>query len=352
MNRLCQTSYGSLEAVITLSGFEDDPEQQLVHFCRERETGKWSIVDVVSINPLSGGSIIQNSTQTRRSQCHGDLEVVVLEEGGKMKHYTGNTSTEKVFREDFWQLSATINGHRDPNHGIIVACDSASLYQSKSSIKSSKGTTLETAILTTDGDIFHYRSPQFGHEIIDKSEKWKLEGTIAVSATGPANIYREIDGVLKALVPHSDGIGEYSFKYGKWSQSCHIRNLEGPACTFIPNPATPSTIYAIGRKKECLRLALQTIPGKWQEQESEMPLPLKVLRYSFHHRMHQGNPMAIVSQSLTTLGHSPNAEAIVFHPSGTGWQDTWMVLHWSYLAASQEWVISGVVKAEVDGMPM
>ncbi|KAI1209301.1 uncharacterized protein F4807DRAFT_427943 [Annulohypoxylon truncatum] len=358
MNRLCQSSYGSLEAVINFAGCNGNPEQRLVHFYRDRVSGTWSKADMISTRPFSGGSIIQNCTKRNRNQNHGDFEVLVLEDDGLMKHYTRDNTIPVDSGKYAWQLSATVNEGLHQQYGKVVVRDAAPLYQMKSPIsESSNRNFLQTALFTDNGRILHYHCPQ--PEEPDSKEirhQWKFVDRITNYATGPACLYQDSEDDLKALVPSSDGIVEFSFTCGAWNRLRNIPDTSGPACIYSSNPAEPWVVYAVVRCENQLLIKSnkknEADTSTWSTCPTQLPSPLRKLYRSSHHKEHGGNSMAIISQSLCSLGHSPNTEAIVFHPCGTGWQDRWMVLHWSRLTVTQDWVVSGVVMAEVKGMPM
>ncbi|KAI2605562.1 hypothetical protein GGR54DRAFT_621263 [Hypoxylon sp. NC1633] len=152
---------------------------------------------------------------------------------------------------------------------------------------------------------------------------------------------------------------------GAWKHYNINNNAHGPACTFIPNPQTPSRLCVIARHNDQLCSEMfdahrgsyehnsNNISGHIEQSSSNLQsLALRSLFRNTYNTAYQGNPMTIVSQSPSYLGHFPNAEAIVFHPCGSGWNDMWMILHWSYLTATQEWIVSGVVASEVKGAPL
>ncbi|KAI0828109.1 hypothetical protein F5Y06DRAFT_283334 [Hypoxylon sp. FL0890] len=276
-----------------------------------------------------------------------------------MKHYTRDNTIPVHSGQYAWDLSATVNEVTDPHYGKVVVCDAAPLHLSKVPVNDSHdGNTLETALLTVTGDVFHYRCPQLWHSSRDIRHQWKLDSRITKGATGPACLFTDFGDTLAALVPLDDGISRFYFMGGAWNQSGCIPHATGPACTYNPNPAHPSIVYAIARRDDELSVNTNTkSEGEWTNMQwpacqVQLPSPLKRLFWTSRQREQQGNPMAIVSQSLNALGHSPNAEAIVFHPCGTGWQDRWMVLHWSFVTATQEWIVSGVVLSKVRGIPM
>lgn len=76
----------NLEAVINFVGYDGNSGQKLVHLYQEYTTGKWHMCDIVSNEPFSGGSIIQNSIKRQPDQEHGDFEVLVPEGNGLLKH--------------------------------------------------------------------------------------------------------------------------------------------------------------------------------------------------------------------------------------------------------------------------
>ncbi|KAI0893668.1 hypothetical protein F4806DRAFT_475377 [Annulohypoxylon nitens] len=359
MNRLCQSSYGSLEAVINFAGCNGNSERQLVHLYRDRTTGTWSKADTISTKPSSGGSIIQNCMKQHQHQNHGNFEVLVLEEEGLMKHYTRDNTVSVDSGDYAWKLSAVVNEGLHQQYGKVVACDAASLYQMKpSTSNASRGNFLETALFTKSGDVLHYRCSQSEDKSKEICHQWKYVNRIMKQATGPAWLYQDCEDDLKALVPTHDGIAEFAFVWGSWSRRRSIPNASGPACTYRPNPSDFGLVNVIVRYEGCLSIKtnMETKGNEIQKYlldcSVQLPPSLEKLYRSDHHRERSGNPMAVISQSTFSLGHSPNVEAIVFHPCGTGWQDRWMVLHWSCLAATQEWMVSGVVLAEVKGMPM
>lgn len=109
MNRLCQSSYGNLEAVINITGYNGESQRKLVHFYRDSTTGQWSACDVVSHNPTTGGSMIQSVSKHHPDQVHGDFEVIVLEEDGALNHYTRDNTIPVDNGVYAWRLSATVN---------------------------------------------------------------------------------------------------------------------------------------------------------------------------------------------------------------------------------------------------
>lgn len=119
MNRICQSSYGNLEAVINIANHNGDPDRKLVHFCRDWATGQWIASAVVSQSPKSGGSILQSIAKRHENQDHGDFEVLVLEDGGAIKHYTRNNMTPVDGGVHAWELSAIVNHHPPPDNKRI-----------------------------------------------------------------------------------------------------------------------------------------------------------------------------------------------------------------------------------------
>ncbi|XXH02909.1 hypothetical protein Hte_009299 [Hypoxylon texense] len=357
MNRICQSPYGNLEAVINFAGHEGSLDRVLVHFYRDRRTGRWDMANIISLYPLSGGSIIQNCVKRRKGQEHGDFEVVVLEKDGLVMHYTRDNTIPVDNGVHAWQAPKAVNLGGHPQYGTIKACDAAPLLQSSIPIdESCHGTTLETVLLTKTGYAMHYRCAQ-QNDPKDATHKWKLGGRITHLATGPTCLFQSLRDHLNALVPCQGGVAEFTFAHGVWSQTHRFIATHGPACTFVPNPAQPLIHILIMRKLGQPYIAANTVTGNTianggYEHLGQVPLPLKSTLLGPYHTDYSGHPMAIVSQPLGTVGHSANAEAIVFHPCGTGWQDSWMILHWSHLTVSQDRVVSGVVMSEVNGVPM
>ncbi|KAI1405340.1 hypothetical protein F4819DRAFT_444080 [Hypoxylon fuscum] len=366
MNRLCQSSYGSLEAVINFA----NPERKLVHFYRDRLTGKWHSADIISNEPLSGGSIIQNAVKRHNNQEHGDFEVLVLEAGGLVKHYTRDNTLPVDSGEYAWQPPVIVNVKLDPkddqeDNQEASACSAAPLHQSSIPAGDSLiGSTLETALLTKTGDVMHYRCPQRKGDSNDISHKWELAGRIIQGATGPTCLFQGPKGDLRALVPIPKNVVELSFTDGVWKEMARTGNTYGPACTWTPSPADEPmcailciddefTMLGWLKSKGCFCFNIN-MQGSYNPSPLAPSLPsaLRRLALSPHYRAYPGNPISIVSQSLNVLGHSPNAEAIVFHPCGSGWQDSWMILQWSHLTTTKEWIVSDVVMAEVRGVPM
>ncbi|KAI2469831.1 hypothetical protein F4781DRAFT_393099 [Annulohypoxylon bovei var. microspora] len=357
MNRLCQSSYGSLEAVINFAGCNGNPERRLVHFYRDRISGKWSKADIISTKPSSGGSIIQNCTKRNRNQNHGDFEVLVLEEDRFMKHYTRDNTVPVESGKYAWQLSATVNDELHEQYGQVIVRDAAPIHQMKMPTDdSSGGTVLDTALLTSNNDILHYRCQQPKLESKDICHQWKYVDRITKYASGPACLYQDCKDDLKALVPVVGGIAEFTFTCGAWNRVRSIPDTNGPACTYRTNHADTSRVYAVVRCEDELIVKsnkkIETNQPTWATCIFQLPSALKKLYRSSHHKEHTGNPMAIVSQTPYFLGHSSNPEAIVFHSCGTGWQNKWMVLHWTRLTAIEDWIVSGVVLSEVVGVPM
>ncbi|TGJ87937.1 hypothetical protein E0Z10_g856 [Xylaria hypoxylon] len=118
MNRLCQSSHGSLEAVINMTGYFGDSQRKLVHFSRDRMTGMWLSRAVVSDHPQSGGSMIQNTSKRHCDQKHGDFEVVVLEDN-ELKHYTRDNTLTVHRNASAWRCSATITAAAGPKSPIV-----------------------------------------------------------------------------------------------------------------------------------------------------------------------------------------------------------------------------------------
>ncbi|KAI0015419.1 hypothetical protein F4780DRAFT_86583 [Xylariomycetidae sp. FL0641] len=360
MNRLCHSSWGNLEAVINIAGFHGNPDRQLIHFWRERSNGKWGFVDIVSKNAVSGGSIIQNTSKRRRDQEHGDYEVVVLEPNGRLKHYTRDNTVDPHSGECAWKTPRVVNEWPDTKYGRVKACAAAPLIQSKISMGgTSDGTTLETAVLTENGDLLHYRCPQYGPEYGDTVREWTLGERIEKKATGTACFFQTDEDCLMVLVPMSGYIQQKYFLHSCWVKLTTITGAEGPAAVYNPLPAQPSFIHAVAMFGDKLLEKQKQIPdqfswgdsNRWEDPAAGLPAALKDLQVSSNHRVHKTNPVSTLSATSIGLGHSPHTEVMAFHPCGTGYQDSWMILHWSRTVGG-DWLISGVIKDHVTGMPL
>ncbi|KAL7620543.1 hypothetical protein AAE478_009538 [Parahypoxylon ruwenzoriense] len=274
-----------------------------------------------------------------------------------MSHYRRDNASPVTSGEYAWRLSGTVNGVEDKGFGRVVARNAAPLFQSAVSGGDSAGgvTILETVLLSEDGNAFHYRCTQTRYRPNGVSHSWILACRIASLATGPVCLYQGPDGTLRALVPQGDNIAQYIFNGStRWNIFTNISNTCGPACVFVPNPLDRK-ISLVVRHNDRLCLSMEEFKPNWTDLQpppsSVAELPVALTRLFRGHRP-QGNPMAIVSQSMIDPGYFSNPEAIVFHPCGTGWQDSWMVLHWTYLILTKEWIVSGVVLQAVDGLPM
>ncbi|KAI2604506.1 uncharacterized protein GGS25DRAFT_525794 [Hypoxylon fragiforme] len=350
MNRICQTSYGTLEVVLNLAGYKGNSNRQLVHVYRDRFAGTWHDAGIVTSKPSSGGSIIQNLVKTN-SQGDGNLEVIVLEDNGRVKHYTRKGATYMDGITHRWQLAGTVNADRHPYYGKIVASEASPIFQCSFPAPESKEYTLETVLVDAIGNAFHYCCYQAFSSLDDTtSYRWVLGSRITTGAVGPVWLYQDSkeDG-LKALIPQDKGIFQYSFVDGVWSRVSNIFDGHAFACTFRPNPTLPSRVY-VAMKEGGKSIATDMV-GKHPLLLSPGGLMSRTA-LGRGHQTYRGHPVAIVSQFQGTLGYSSNAEAISIQPCGTGWHDTWMVLHWSYLTNGDEWKISGVLLSCVEGIPM
>ncbi|KAI1383908.1 uncharacterized protein F4822DRAFT_54886 [Hypoxylon trugodes] len=370
MNRLCQSSFGYLEAVIGFVCQGKTEKRTLINFYRNNQNGEWCAGEIISRDPHSGGSIIQNSTQRVLGQQHGDFEVIVLEENGLLRHYTRNNTLPFTESEDTseengtWKLSATINEQEHKIYGKVVVFAAAPIYQSNlPSGNTYEGTTLETAVLTDKREILHYRCPQSDRDPRGRCYQWKLCIKITDGAIGPACLYQDAEKRLKALIPFPNGINEFYFTdEGDWDWGCHIPDSYGPACIYSPNPSNPSAMdmIVVSEDKLCVRARREyeydEVDQGWSISSTtndELPSSLKRLPRGSYFQPFQGNPMAAVSPTFLALRHSPNTEAIVFHPCRTkGTNGRWMILHWSYLTTVEEWMVSGVAVDYVKGIVM
>ncbi|KAI1819438.1 hypothetical protein F4861DRAFT_546829 [Xylaria intraflava] len=353
MNRLCQSSYGSLEAVINLANFDGDGRRKLVHFSRQRATGEWSACAVVSDYPSSGGSIIQNVSKRCAGQDHGDFEVLVLENGGAVRHYTRDNT---ILDDYAWKRSATVNSLLNMNLPNTNSTDAAPLVQSQISMGSSTdGTCLETAILEDTGSMVHYRCPQHqaNNISLEDSCQWYRSSTIAQGATGPACLYQPTPDNLMALVPTVSGIGRYRFHAGSksWMSIAVMPGMTGPACVYSIPTLGEIVFHAFIRDGYEINEKICRGP-EFEDTSSPLPPSFDHIRDTLYHKVFRTIPLSIASQSNSALGDSPNTEAIVFHASGTGYQDAWIVLHWSLPAGNDEWVVTSVVLKHVIGMPI
>ncbi|KAI8955610.1 hypothetical protein F4801DRAFT_528357 [Xylaria longipes] len=350
MNRLCQSSYGNLEAVINISGYNGDAQRKLVHFYRDRITGQWSACAVVSSNPKSGGSMIQSISKHHANQEHGDFEVVVLEDHGALQHYTRDNTIPVDNGVYAWRLSATITAASGPKSPPVAAIDAAPLLQSQLSMgNDSDGTTLETVVIDKDQRAIHYRCAQYGtsNNSVERQHHWRQGKTIARSATGPACIYQTSPGTLMALVPTAEGgVYQYHFKNGTWTYLSNVTTMRGPSCVYTNLNAGTTTFHALVYVDYRIhnKIYLET---SWKDSKSPLPASLGQIHHTPYHRVLSTNPIAVLSQSTNT-----NTEAIVFHACGTGLQDAWMILHWSLPAGTGKWVVCNVVLPHVIGMPL
>ncbi len=64
MNRICQTSYGTLEVVLNLAGYKGNSNRQLVHVYRDRFAGTWQ-----SHGTFVNGPYSKASTSTATTTC-------------------------------------------------------------------------------------------------------------------------------------------------------------------------------------------------------------------------------------------------------------------------------------------
>ncbi|KAM0814084.1 putative Ig-like domain-containing protein [Seiridium cardinale] len=219
-------------------------------------------------------------------------------------------------------------------------------------------TTLETALVNTNGALEHYRLSQSGLKAAGPPD-WVFVETIATNAAGPACFFQREPKKLNLFVYNVFGqVDEYLFQDGEWT-FLQSFSSDSAACAFIRNPAVPPETVAIVRKGVGLNMvyyvALRDTLAKtyiWPVYDNLLPTPLgSLFRFvSPLHRDNRFNPMAVVSPG--SYGSCFNAEAILFHLCGSGWQSNWMVLHLTYLSTIKEWVLNGVFLARVNGVPM
>ncbi|KAI1432754.1 hypothetical protein GGR50DRAFT_561121 [Xylaria sp. CBS 124048] len=356
MNRICHSSFGTLEAVLNLANFNGEGHRRLVHFTRLRATGEWTPLTVISETPKSGGSIIQNVSKPYAKAEHGDFEVLVLEQNGAVRHYTRDNSDAD---NDFcWRLSGTVNTISDSGRPNTQAIEAAPLVQTQTSMSPlMDGTCLETAILEEGGSMVHYRRPQYrgsGALVAEYMTEWYRGTTIVQGATGPACLYQPDRETLMALVPTLSGIKRYRHheRSNSWMSIGILAGKSGPG--FVYSITTPSgpVLRAIYRDGYHIDEKVCNEPNWDDTFEGVLPASFNHIRDTLYHRVYRTVPISIASQSMSGLGDSSNAEAIVFHASGTGYQDAWMVLHWSLPAGHDEWVVSSVVVPNVIGMPI
>ncbi|GAW11753.1 hypothetical protein ANO14919_011040 [Xylariales sp. No.14919] len=350
MNRLCRSSYGSLEAVINIPSGLGDSQRVLRHFSRNSTTGEWFARAVISARPESGGSIIQNTSKRHAAQEHGDFEVVVLEDG-VLKHYT-HYNYPPTDDKSAWSCSAIVNDASGPDSPIVAIC-AAPLLQSRIPIPDkSNETTLETAILQSNGDVLHYRCLQLGActKSTEQQHEWHRGAKITSEATGPVCLYQTSPDSLMALVPVSNGTQQHCFSSGTWTCVNFFAGMNGPSCIYT-NPALKiPTVHALIRVG--YRIFAKTINGnELKNTTPNLPSFLGQIRHDPRRRVScSSNPMAVVSPSMV-FGRPSNADVIVFLALGTS-EDTWMVLHYGITPGTKRWVVSGVVLPHVTGMPL
>ncbi|TRX95010.1 hypothetical protein FHL15_004095 [Xylaria flabelliformis] len=351
MNRLCQSSHGNLEAVINIAGYNGNAQRQLVHFYREKMTGQWSACAVVSSNAESGGSIIQSSSKNHPDQKHGDFEVIVIEDGGVLQHYTRDNTNPDDNGVFAWRLSATVtaaSGSTPP----INAIHAAPLFQSQLSMdNNSDGTTLETVIIDRHRRAIHYRCAQYGtrNNSVLHRHRWCEGRVIADWATGPASIYQTSPGMLMAIVPSEDSVNEYHFEYNTWIFVRKVAANGDPGCLYTRD----DKLNVLLRIKHEIHERCYKNHNCYEAWEATSALSASFGRISHtpYHRVLATNPITVLTV-LSQPSNSHDIEAIVFHPCGMGPQDAWMVLQWSFSPDTKEWVVRNVVLPLVIGMPL
>ncbi|KAI2638623.1 hypothetical protein GGS21DRAFT_509165 [Xylaria nigripes] len=358
MNRICHSSYGTLEAVINLVNFREVGPRKLVHFSRDRMTGEWNVNCVISDTPKAGGSIVQNMSKRYGAQVHGDFEVVVPEIDGAVRHYTRDNSIDGEY---IWKMSAVVNteiSNITLMESNTNAIDAAPLIQSRIPMGAFEdGVCLETALLEENGNMTHYRCPQPGYEAKSEAKEhrhpWFRCGVIARAATGPACLYLHHANNLMAIVPVISGIGRYRLheKADSWTLISMLPEMEGPGCAYSVLTSSEIMFRAIIRDGyDITEKVLKE--STWEETEVTLPSSLDHIAYTKNHKTFPINPIALASHFYHGIGESHDTEALVFHATGSGHMDAWMILHWTLPAGTEEWIVSGVVLRRVIGMPL
>lgn len=236
-----------------------------------------------------------------------------------------------------------------------VAIDAAPLIKSPAIMHGvPAGAILDTVIRDIDNRVIHYRctlqtpSNEFAQ---NTRYDWKEGGIINVTATGPSCLYYS-EGRLHVLIPSRIKIEHYTFYSPRWVRTYGIENMLGPCCVYS-SPEIHALVRAGSKVKEFVWEV--EIVGKWKPSKLSLAASLNLIRRAAHHEVLPTNPIAVTSRTIgsTLEDHvSPNTEALVFHAYGPGWRDSWMILHWTFLAVSKKWVVSGVVLPHVIGMPL
>ncbi|KAI0456272.1 hypothetical protein F5B21DRAFT_468219 [Xylaria acuta] len=353
MNRLCQSSYGNLEAVINISGYDGNAQRQLVHFYREQMTGQWSACAVVSSNPKSGGSMIQSISKHHANQEHGDFEVVVLEDHGTLQHYTRDNTIPVDNGVYAWRLSSTVTAGSGPTSPVATIHPAPLLQSQLSMDNGSDGTTLETIFIDKYRKAIHYRCAQYGpnNNSVERQHHWRQGLVIQDWATGAACIYQTSPDTLMAIIPNEDGVNQYHFKSGGWTCIGSVTTKGDPSCVYTNLIAGTTAFHVLLRVGYGIHERVCRAKT-WNIANSPLPASLGRISHTPSHRVLSTNPITILSQPNNSLGESLNLEAIVFHACGTKLQDAWMILQWSCLAGTGEWAVSNVVLPHVIGMPL
>ncbi|KAI1423183.1 hypothetical protein F5Y12DRAFT_798662 [Xylaria sp. FL1777] len=326
MNRICRSTDGDLEVVINITKYRRNSRRQLVHFSRDFRTGRWNPGQVISKYPESGGSIIQNLSP-RLPLTDGDLEVLVIENCGALKHYTGCNVSGSIV----WISSGTVHDPTEFNPPVSVLT-AASLIQTRIPVPKaigSNGTTLETVVLLSSGELQHYRCPQFGMKegSYQPISQWERHQKIHTQATAPPTLYQ---------------FSEDSF---------------GPSCFYIDlSPTNSHQYHAIVHTPGQIIDVL--FPGGDRMGFETVYLPeaiSQVFKTGIRKIKPDINTVSTVS-NLESIGSeiAPPCivDAMVFHPCATGIRDTWMILHWTLIRQSRNWAVSGVILPHVEGMPL
>ncbi|KAI1184573.1 hypothetical protein F5B17DRAFT_411584 [Nemania serpens] len=180
--------------------------------------------------------------------------------------------------------------------------------------------------------MIHYRCSQY--EPRDNSARvehhWVRQEMITHKATGPACLYQKSPDTLMALVPTGDCVMNYRFSRNRWTNFGMVPSQSGPSCV-CSDIGSGSTMFSALVCAGSQIHEFQYSKTTWKICQASLPYALSEIRHTPHHRVLATVPIAVASQAINALGRSQNMEAIAFHASGAGWQDSWMILHWSFL---------------------
>lgn len=168
---------------------------------------------------------------------------------------------------------------------------------------------------------------------------------------GPACLYQTSPDKLFALVPRVGGVRRCWFKDTTWVPIDNITTGGVPSGVYTNPIAGVTTFHAFVRIGYKIHEWIDQAE-LWKASNSPLPASLSYITQTPYHRVLPINPISILSQPNNTLSQSHNTEAIGFHACGTGLHDAWMILHWSLLPGTRDWVVSDVVLPRVIGMPM